>query len=312
MNIIEQAAKRMDELRRSGVEVPWGAVGVQDPTQASAKPATPVTASADVSPAAASVPADEPPVVVDESKPPRRSKEVELDLFRLKDSGYLVPGAERSLLEEEFRIVKRPLIKNATGESAAPVSRGNLIMVTSALPGEGKTFSAINLAMSIAMELDHTVLLVDADVVRPSVLNRLGLPPARGLLDVLTGKVDDLSEVMLKTNIPKLTILPAGTANSRTTELLASSAMDEMLNDLATSYQDRIVIFDAPPLLPSTESRVLATRMGQVLVIVEADTTSVDSVKQAFATLEACPVVLSVLNKCRGKVANTAYGYYAV
>ncbi len=308
MNIIEQAAKRMDELRRSGVEVPWGAVGVEDPAKAGAQQPTPP--SAPVSQQAAPI-QTEPPVV-DESKPARRSKDVALDLFRLQEAGYLVPGAERSLLEEEFRIVKRPLIKNATGESAAPVSRGNLIMVTSALPGEGKTFSAINLAMSIAMELDHTVLLVDADVVRPAVLNRLGLPPARGLLDVLTGQVDDLSEVMLKTNIPKLTILPAGTASSRTTELLASGAMDDLLNDLATSYHDRIVIFDAPPLLPSTESRVLATRMGQVVVVVEADTTPVDSVKQAFATLESCPVVLSVLNKCRGKVANTAYGYYAV
>lgn len=355
MNIIEQAAKRIEELRRAGVDVPWTANGVdasgqpaqeaqpaQAPAQAQAQPPQAKAAQpAKVARAAAptAVPtagpqvvslsslsereADEklieesvwPPVEVepaDDGRPPRRSRQVELDLRRLEQVGLLVPGAVRSQIEEEFRIVKRPLLKNAAGESAAPIARANLIMVTSALPGEGKTFSAINLAMSIAMELDHTVLLVDADVVRPSVLDRLGLPPARGLLDVLTSPGTDLADVLLKTNIPKLTVLPAGTTNHRTTELLASAAMEELLNELATLYKDRIVVFDAPPLLPSTESRVLATHMGQVVVVVEADATPRATVQQAFATLEACPVVMAMLNKCRGKVANTAYGYYAV
>ena len=352
MNIIEQAAKRIEELRRSGVDVPWTANGVVAPQPES----TPAASTAPVAPAAAPVVApaavrggpevvalsslsarpNVPPSAVEtqapqataaepvqaafvdsvldgqDGKPLRRSRSVDLDLGRLEQSGFLVPGARRSQIEEEFRIVKRPLLKNAAGESAAPIERANLIMVTSALPGEGKTFSAINLAMSIAMELDHTVLLVDADVVRPSVLDRLGLPPARGLLDVLTSPGTDLADVLLKTNIPKLTVLPAGTTNHRTTELLASGAMEDLLNELATLYKDRIVIFDAPPLLPSTESRVLATRMGQVVVVVEADKTPRSTVAQTFSTLEACPVVMAMLNKCRGKVANSAYGYYAV
>jgi protein-tyrosine kinase len=328
MNIIEQAAKRMEELRRAGVDVPWGAVGIEttpgQPAGAapSAAPA-PTNVPAGLSPAAPLAPAAtaaQPSPVLPQpglashtaDGKLRRSREVELDLDRLAAKGFLVPGIDRSMMEEQYRIVKRPLLKNATGQSAAPIVRGNLIMVTSALPGEGKTFSAINLAMSIAMELDHTVLLVDADVVRPAVLDRLGLPPAKGLLDVLTGRVKDMADVMLRTNIPKLTVLPAGTASSRTTELLASGAMEDLLDELARSYQDRIIIFDAPPLLPSTESRVLATRMGQVVVVVEADVTNTTSITQAFATLESCPVVMSVLNKCRGKVANTAYGYYAV
>ena len=314
MNIIEQAAKRIEELRRSGVDVPWTAngVGAQPPEQMPS--VAPVAQAVAVSARSANNKAQQPEVATppQDDKPVRRSRSVDLDLGRLEQSGFLVPGARRSQIEEEFRIVKRPLLKNAMGESAAPIARANLIMVTSALPGEGKTFSAINLAMSIAMELDHTVLLVDADVVRPSVLDRLGLPPARGLLDVLTSPGTDLSDVLLKTNIPKLTVLPAGTTNHRTTELLASGAMEELLNELATLYKDRIVIFDAPPLLPSTESRVLATRMGQVVVVVESDKTPRASVAQAFATLQACPVVMAMLNKCRGKVANSAYGYYAV
>lgn len=320
MNIIEQAAKRIEELRRAGVDVPWTATGVdgsQAPVASVAPAAVPAAAQAGtpavpVAPVVAVVTPAAAAIEPDPAKPVRRSRSIELDLANLAQNGFLVPGAERSQIEAEFRIIKRPLLKNATGESAGPIERANLIMVTSALPGEGKTFSAINLAMSIAMELDHTVLLVDADVVRPSVLSRLNLPPAKGLLDVLTNPGTDLADVLLKTNIPKLTILPAGTANSRTTELLASVAMEDLLNELATSYKDRIVIFDAPPLLPSTESRVLATRMGQVMVVVEADKTSRATVTQAFSTLETCPVVMAMLNKCRGKVANSAYGYYAV
>ena len=326
MNIIEQAAKRIEELRRAGVDVPWTATGV-DPAakQPDAAIATvliepPLMPSGPTVVALSSLSAKgdarTAPIEFTENsdpyKPVRRSRLVTLDLAKLAASGFLVPGAGRSQIEAEFRIVKRPLLMNAAGESAGPIERANLIMVTSALPGEGKTFSAINLAMSIAMELDHTVLLVDADVVRPSVLSRLGLQPAKGLLDVLTTPGTDLADVMLKTNIPKLTILPAGTANSRTTELLASGAMADLLTELATSYKDRIVIFDAPPLLPSTESRVLASHVGQVVVVVEADQTPRPAISQAFATLEACPVVMAVLNKCRGKVANSAYGYYAV
>lgn len=344
MNIIEQAAKRIEELRRAGVDVPWAAAGFKDGDREALLSGQTVGAEkSEQTPALSAVPqsgagqaangqgtekvssvvpilreeiASPVPVVAEEDKeaepkPVRRSKSVELNLERLGQNGYLVPGLERSQIEEQFRIVKRPLLKNAAGDSAAPIERANLIMVTSALPGEGKTFTAINLAMSIAMELDHTVLLVDADVVRPSVLDRLGLKPAKGLLDVLTNPETDLSDVLLKTSIPKLSILPAGTANSRTTELLASGSMEKLLDELAQSYEDRIIIFDAPPLLPSTESRVLATHVGQVVVVVESDRTHRSSVNQAFAALESCPVVMSVLNKCRSKSANSAYGYYA-
>ena len=226
-------------------------------------------------------------------------------------AGLLVPGAPRSKQEDEFRIIKRPLLENAQGTSAAPVQRGNLIMVSSALPGEGKTFCATNLAISMAMELDHSVLLVEADVLRPTVLERLGLPASKGLMDVLTNPDLDLADVLLKTNIPKLTLLPAGTASSRSTELLASAAMDKLLDELANNYSDRIIIFDTPPLLPTTESRVLATKMGQVVMVVEAGQTALDTVRQAFATVENCPVVMSMLNKYRGPKGASAYGYYA-
>ena len=128
------------------------------------------------------------------------------------------------------------------------LNHGNLIMVTSALVGEGKSFTSVNLAMSIAMELDNTVMLVDADVARPSVLRMLGLPPGPGLLDLLEGKTD-MPSVLLKTNIDKLTILPSGTPHPQATELLASDAMRVLLDDMASRYPDRIIVFDSPPLL---------------------------------------------------------------
>ena len=241
----------------------------------------------------------------------RKSRLVELDLMKMARCGLLVPGHPRSQLEEEFRIIKRPLLENVRGQTASRPKRANIIMVTSALPGEGKTQTAINLAVSIAMELDHTVLLVEADVIRPSALERMGIPASKGLLDMLMHPETDLSEVLLKTNIPKLTLLPAGTSSSRSTELLASGAMDKLLEELATTYPDRVIIFDTPPLLPSTESRVLATSMGQVLMVVEAGKTALNTVKQAFATVQECPVVMSMLNKYTGPKGNRAYGYYA-
>ncbi len=320
MNTIEQATKRIEQLRRAGIEVPWGAAGVEQAPPAQTADSAPTAPANNASPASDAVtpPSAEATAVADapaaQPASHRRSKSVELNLARLAQNGYLVPGRERSQIEEEFRIIKRPLLKNAMGEGAAPVERANLIMVTSALPGEGKTYTSINLAISLAMELDHKVLLVDADVVRPSVLDRLGLQPTKGLLDILTNADIDMSDVMLKTNIPKLTLLPAGigSGEANATELLASGSMEKLLDELAQKYHDRIVVFDAPPLLPSTESRVLATHLGQIVLVVEADRTPKASVTQAFAALESCPVVMSVLNKCRSKKANTAYGYYAV
>lgn len=315
MNTIEQAARRLEQLRRAGVDV-------QDPAPAPAPADAPPTPSATVA-AADSVAAPQghetasPPAPssyaasASASAEDRRSRDVTVDLLRMQRAGLLVPGQPRSQLEEEFRIVKRPLLENVRGQGAMRPDRANLIMVTSALAGEGKTQTAINLATSIAMELDHTVLLVEADVLRPSALERLGVQASKGLLDLLEFPQTQLSDVLLRTNIPKLTLLPAGTASSRSTELLASGAMNSLLNELASKYADRIIIFDTPPLLSTTESRVLATHMGQVVMVIEANKTPINTIKQAFATVENHPVVMSMLNKYRGPKGSTAYGYYA-
>ena len=223
---------------------------------------------------------------------------VTLDLRALQSSGYLVPGQHRTALAEEFRHVKRPLLTLAR-DKGLESRRQTLIMVTSALSGEGKTFCAINLAMSVAAEIDGSVLLVDADVVQPSLLRRLGVPPMPGLLDLLADPTLELSQVVAATNVPKLSILSAGTPNAMSTELLASEAMERLLASLAEDHPDRVVIFDAPPLLLTSEAQVLASRVGQVVMVVEAARTPRQALAQAFAQLEACPVVMPLLNKAR-------------
>ena len=300
MSLIEQAAQRLEQLRQAGVDIPTAQVSEvkTEPQRVS------------VNPAAAKVRADaeEPRAPIVSSPELSISRRVEVDLNALARSGFIRPDAPRSQLADEYRVIKRPLIDNAMGKSAAPIKDGNLIMITSALPGEGKTFTAANLAMSIAMELDHTVMLVDADVARPSLLNKLGLPNARGLLDVLVNDSIDLSQVLLKTNVEKLTILPSGTQHVRATELLASEAMARLLEEMATRYSDRIIIFDSPPLLVTTEARTLASHMGQVVMVVKAEGTTLSDVKHALATIEACPIKLMLLNQAAVS-RQDAYGY---
>lgn len=275
---IEKAAQRLEQLRRAGVTLPGDKAIADAPTVSELREAVP------------------------------DSKTVYIDLTALGASGFVTPQAPRSAVTDQYRVIKRPLLDNATGKGAALVASGNLIMVTSALPGEGKSFTAINLAMSIAMELDHTVMLVDADVTRPSVMTKLGLPPAAGLLDVLRDDKIKLHDVLLRTNIDKLTLLPAGLPHERATELLASDAVTALLGEMSKRYSDRIIIFDSPPLLLTTEARVLANHMGQVVVVVQAEKTLQSEVEHALSTIESCPIKLMVLNQVRNRGLG-AYGY---
>jgi len=296
-SLIEQAARRLEQLRQAGASEP---------------PATPVAPTMAATAAVASAPeAPEPAAPVTESieRPAaEQSRRIEINLETLVASGIVSPHAPRSQIADQYRVIKRPLINNAMGKGASVVANGNLIMVTSSLQGEGKSFTAINLAVSIATELDNTVLLVDADVARPSVMNMLGLPPSPGLMDLLLDETRSLSSVLLKTNIDKLTILPSGRPHPRATELLASDAMVRLVEDISARYPDRIIVFDSPPLLVTTESRVLATHMGQIVFVVQAGRTMQSEVRQALATIESCPVKLMLLNKASA-LFKGGYGY---
>jgi len=238
------------------------------------------------------------------------SRQVTLDIDRLHQLGLITPHDAKSRIAEEFRVIKRPLIQDAINPANGKRTNGNLIMVTSALAGEGKSFCTVNLAMSIAMEMDHTVLLIDADVARPAIPGYLGLRAEKGLLDLLLDDGLDLSDVILKTNIQKLSVLLSGRKSKQATELLASQNMSDLLTDLSQRYHDRIIIFDSPPLLSTTESRTLATQMGQIVMVVESEKTSQKEVMEALRQIESCRDIKLIYNKSRSFNAGGYYDYY--
>ncbi len=200
----------------------------------------------------------------------------------------IVPHGKRTQLSEEFRAIKRPLLQNVKQRGAKAVRKSNLILVTSAFPNEGKTFSSINLAMSMSLEPDHSVLLIDADVAKPRSEDFLGLSPRPGLMDLLLDPKLRLADVAIRTNVDRLQVLLAGRAHLQANELLASESMSRLLDELA-GKPDRIVIFDAPPLLVTTEAAVLAQRVGQVVMVVEAGKTAQAAVKTALCADRRLP-----------------------
>jgi protein-tyrosine kinase len=322
MTLIEKAAKRLEELRRAGAEtaVDAGGTGPAADDRQGARERLPTPEAAmrglDTRPSiatTAAAPGAKPDAVgvhrTASAKGPQRR--VELDLEKLKSRGFITPDMPRSQIADEFRILKRPIIRNVRGTSGVRTAKGNLIMVTSAVPREGKTFTAINLAMSMAMEVDTTVLLVDGDVAHPDLPNLLGVPTAPGLLDVLTRDDLDIADVLVRTNIDNLMILPAGSQHRRATELLASEQMASILHELAVRYSDRLIVFDSPPLLATTEARVLATHMGQIVMVVAADSTRQQVVNLALSTIESCEMVMMMLNKAGQTGVGAYYEYYA-
>ncbi len=235
---------------------------------------------------------------------------VELPIAYLKSLGMVTPDEPRSRVAEEYRIIKRPLLMNIQGKGAAEIANSNLIMVTSARPGEGKTFTALNLAISIAMEQDKTVLFVDADVAKASAAKLLGISGnAPGLIDVLMSDTTHISDVLLPTDVPNLRVLPAGHLHERSTELLASRRMKRLMTELSERYSDRVIIFDSPPLLFTTEAAVLANLVGQVAFVVAENLTPQHKVTEALSHIDKDKTVGLLLNKSKRSNSKGADGY---
>lgn len=233
---------------------------------------------------------------------------IALPTDRLRARGLIAPGAERSKLTEQYRLIKRPLIARAL----APADRGKpspkLIMITSAVPREGKSFTALNLALSISHERDIQTVLVDADPHRGQVMDTLGQASRPGLMEYLAGEVPHLSSVLLPTERDNLWILPPGSPKGHGSELLAGPRMAELVASLEIARRPRLVLFDTPPLLASTESVMLAAHVGQVVVVVEAAKTSRRLLEQALAMVSACPEVNLLLNKAERTLHYERYG----
>lgn len=236
------------------------------------------------------------------------SNQVEVDLKKLDKEGFITPDTVNTVLSNTFRQLKRPLLNNMMGKGATVVDNGNLIIFTSSLAGEGKTFSAINMAMSIAMEKDKRVLLIDADVNKPTHHHIFGLKMQQGLTDLLMGRVNDVSKVIHKTNVPSLSLMFSGNKTPHATELFASKAMEDFVAELSRRYEDRVIIFDSAPLLLPTEASVLASQMGQVVLVIEAEKTRLESVNKSVRMLSNS-IVLMLLNKMRESSHQGSYGF---
>ena len=238
--------------------------------------------------------------------------ELTLDFDRLKEKGFLTPDDKTAKIHQEFRLVKRRLLDNAFGRLRPVVDNGRLIMVTSSLAGEGKTFSSINLAISIAIGGEHPVLLVDADIARPSVSNTLELdiPDEIGLADYLDDPSIPVTELLRPTSLPGLTLLPAGHLKHRPVDLLASGNMARLVEELRTLLPHHVIVFDSPPLLPVTETRSLSALVGQVMLVVAAGETPRTAVNESLLQLENCPAVGLLFNKAPVQPKAPAYYGY--
>lgn len=238
-----------------------------------------------------------------------------VDRAELAEAGFILPDAAPTALGEEFRIVKRQLLLSAMGgQGAEPINNGRAILISSAEPDEGKTFCAVNLALSLAREKDVEVLLVDADFAKPEVLSTLGIAGGPGLVDALCDQAIDVESCVIRTDLANLSVLPAGRPLNETNELLASEQM-RVLFDKLLAKPSRIVIFDSSPALAASTSSVLASLVGQAVVVVRADVTGENELREALSLLGACNHMRLLLNAVQlaphGRRFGAYYGYGA-
>ncbi|MFY8049689.1 MAG: P-loop NTPase [Erythrobacter sp.] len=271
------------------------------PAPAAAPAPQPVPAARQAAPRAAA-PAPEAPRAVRFCGP-----HALIDRDHLRDGGLIVPEDPVTGQLEEFRIIKRELLADARAEASG---RGRRILVCSPHPGEGKTYCATNLAIALAAERDIEVLLIDADVVKPSVSRRLGIDSTRGLMDALAEPAIQPESLVISTDIEGLFVLSAGTPTARDAEYLASARTGEVLERLTQGAPGRIVIFDTPPALAASAAAELAQHVGQALLVVRADETSRAALEDAQQLLSACADIKLLLNAARYSPSGRRFGSY--
>jgi len=231
----------------------------------------------------------------------------EIDRDSLRDQGLIVPEGTVSALLEEFRIIKRKLLK-ATKERGTAKSRR--VLICSPHPGEGKTFCAANLAIALSAERDSEVLLIDGDFAKPSILSTFGLPRGPGFMDCLADPSLKPEEMVIGTDIPGLWVLPAGNQSNSDSEYLASERTGEVLDRLTMGSPNRIVIFDTPPALSASPAAELAKHVGQALLIARADKTGQSALEDACQLLSACPDIKLLLNAVQFSPSGRNFGSY--
>lgn len=237
-----------------------------------------------------------------------------VDREALREQGLIVPDGAVTALLEEFRIVKRQILQAArAAQGRGARAAAQRVLVCSPLPGEGKTFTSVNLALAIAAEKDSEVLLVDADFAKPSILSTLGLPGGAGLMDALADPTIRVEDCVIGTDIPGLFVLPAGNQTNSDSEYLASGRTAQVLDRLTRGVPNRMVIFDSPPALAASPAAELARHAGQALLVVRADVTAQSAIEDALSLLSDCPDIKLLLNAAdfspSGRRFGTYYGY---
>jgi exopolysaccharide/PEP-CTERM locus tyrosine autokinase len=235
-----------------------------------------------------------------------------VDHDQLRANGLLAPGADKRRLAEQYRAIKRPLLRNADPSLRSVLPLGNLIMVASALSGEGKSFTSVNLCLSIARERDWSVVLVDADSSKPHLTRQFSAENELGLMDLLCDPGLKFEDIVMPTDIDSLSFLPAGNHDIDSSELLASRAMRELCEELSSAGAGRIILFDSSPLILTTEAVALADQVGQILMVVRANSTPQETVLAALETIDPDKATNCVLNRATGVDIAEGYGYYGI
>jgi protein-tyrosine kinase len=261
--------------------------------------------------ATGSTPAAPPPIVDQVAEPAAKAKPAKrmtLDMDAFRARGYLPEAGQDQQFADHYRRIKRPLVDRAMSGITA-VGEPRVIMVTSALPGDGKTFTSINLAFSMALERDISVLLMDCDVARRHVSEIVGLKEERGLLDALVDESVDIDSLVVQTNLRGLSVLPAGRRVEATAELLSSNRMRKIVVDLCTRDPRRILLLDSPPLLLTNEGRTLVRMAGQIVLVVRAGHTPRQAVQDAIGLFDVQQTGGIILNQVQVSPGEGYYGY---
>jgi len=300
-SLIERAAKVYDfsaELRARNPQPPL--------TEAEAEPRLAPAPLTLVEPAAVDAPAELPVFAA----APAGDEVAVIDRAMLATNGLLVPDAPVGALAEEFRLVKRQLMVTARSLRRTDADKSRTILVCSAKPNDGKTYCAVNLAISMAAEREVEVILIDADFAKPDVMSRLGLVEGRGLLDALADPAIDIETCVVPTDIPQLSVLPAGTKSHSDTELLGSARTAKLIAGLLAADPRRVLIFDSPPVLAASPAAVLAHHAGQTVLVVRADRTVESDLREAVALLDGCEEIQLLLNAVSYAPGGRRFGNY--
>lgn len=301
MSLVERALKKIQESRTQASAEAAAAAPHTIPLQVAAPGAVPLPQPAASGAAAARVSA------VPKSEPTARLRVIPVDRDALRHVELLPPRAQERQLAGEYRHIKRPLMANALGRGVPKVPNGHRIMIASAMPGDGKTFTSINLALSLAMDQDISVVLVDADVAKAHLSRTFGVQNEPGLMDLLRDEHLDVDSVILPTDVPGLSLLPAGKTSETAPELIASARMEVIANQISARDPSRIVLFDSAPLLITAEAMALAGLVGQIVMVVRAGVTPQSAVLDAIDLLGEGKSIGLVLNQTDEQ---TRSGYY--